>query len=59
MRSDEMRAKATECCAKAAGADALIAFYYRHAAQCWNDMADQMEWLEHEPVYRRIQNRKD
>jgi hypothetical protein len=59
MRAEEMRAKAIECAERSRGGDPMARYFFLHAAQQWNDMADQMELLEREPVYRMIRNRSE
>jgi hypothetical protein len=59
MQAEEMRAKANECVERGRRADPMTRYFYLQAAQQWRDMADQMELLEREPVYRIIRNRAE
>ena len=60
LSAKEMTAKADQCDDMADKAhDRLIAYTFRQLADQWRDMADQLDRLEHSPVYRMIRDRRD
>ena len=60
LKSEEMLTKAVQCEDMAdRAADRLTAQTLRGLAIQWRDMADQLDMLEHNPVYRIIRNRKE
>jgi len=59
LQAQEMRAKAEQCERVAAGAsDRLTAYTFRELATQWREMADQVEKLEHAPIYQTIRDRR-
>lgn len=56
MQSEEMRSRAEQCEEMAQRVDLLAAPYLHRAAEHWRGMAEQMELLEGEAVYRIIRN---
>jgi hypothetical protein len=60
LSAQEMNAKADQCDGMARKAhDRLLAHTFRQLAYQWRDMADQLDKLEHSPVYRMIRDRQN